>query len=79
VALEVGVTESMVRGAEKMLVDGVGTSAILIRPVWSLTGSNNKCEGNHLNSSKPSLTQVILDKDSKNNVMDALSLWKVVV
>jgi len=50
-------------------IEGMGASAILIGPSQSLIGSNNKCEGNDLNAFKASVTEVILDKDSKNNIV----------
>ena len=53
----------------KNTIEGMGASAILIGPSQSLKGSNNKCEGNDLNAFKASVAEVILDKDSKNNVV----------
>jgi len=50
-------------------IEGMGASAILIGPSQSLKGSNNNCEGNDLNAFKASVIEVILDKDSKNNVV----------
>ncbi len=50
-------------------IEGMGASAIFIGPSQSLTGSNNKCEGNDLNAFKASVTEVIFDKDSKNNIV----------
>jgi len=53
----------------KNMIEGTGTSAIFIGPVRSLKGSNNKCEENDLSAFKASVTEVILDKDSKNNIV----------
>ena len=50
-------------------IEGVGASAIFISPLRSLKGSNNNCEGNDLNAFKASVTEVIHDKDSKNNIV----------
>jgi hypothetical protein len=47
----------------------MGVSAIFISPVRSLKGSNNNCEGNDLNAFKASVIEVILDKDSQNNIV----------
>lgn len=53
----------------KNKIEGIGASAIFISPLRSLKGSNNKCEGNDLSAFKASVTEVILDKDSKNNIV----------
>jgi hypothetical protein len=47
----------------------MGTAAILIAPLQSLTGSNNKCEDNDVSAFKASVAEVSLLKDSKNNIV----------
>lgn len=53
----------------KNKIESMGASAIFISPLRSLKGSNNKCEGNDLNAFKALVAEVILDKDSKNNIV----------
>lgn len=53
----------------KNKIEGMGVSAIFISPLRSLKGSNNNCEGNDLNAFKASVIEVILDKDSQNNIV----------
>jgi hypothetical protein len=53
----------------KNRIEGRGTAAILIAPLKSLTGSNNKCEDNDLSTFKASVAEVCLLKDSKNNAV----------
>jgi hypothetical protein len=47
----------------------VGTEAIVIAPIKSLTGSSNRCENNDVSSFKASVAEVSLLKDSKNNTV----------
>jgi hypothetical protein len=53
----------------KNRIEGMGTAAILIAPVKSLTGSNNRCEDNDVSAFRPSVAEVSLLKDSKNNTV----------
>jgi hypothetical protein len=53
----------------KNRIEGMGTAAILIAPIKSLTGSNNKCENNDVSAFKASDAEVSLLKDSKNNIV----------
>jgi hypothetical protein len=53
----------------KNKIEGMGASAIFIGPVRSLKGSNNRCEGNDLSAFRASEAEVVLAKDSKNNVL----------
>jgi hypothetical protein len=48
---------------------GMGTEAIVIAPLKSLTGSNNRCEDNDVSAFKASVAEVSLLKDSKNNIV----------
>jgi hypothetical protein len=48
---------------------GMGTEAIVIAPLKSLTGSNNGCENNDVSSFKASIAEVSLLKGSKNNIV----------
>jgi hypothetical protein len=50
-------------------IEGMGASAISISPLRSLKGSHNRCEGNDLSAFNASEAEVILGKDSKNNVV----------
>ncbi len=53
----------------KNRIEGMGTTAIVIAPSKSLTGSNNKCEDNDVNAFRASDAEVSLLKDSKNNIV----------
>jgi hypothetical protein len=53
----------------KNRIEGVGGAAIAIVPSRALTGSNNRCEDNDLSAFKASVAEVILEKDSKNNIV----------
>ena len=53
----------------KNKIEGMGTAAIVIAPIQSLTGSNNKCENNDVSSFKASVAEISLEKDSKNNIV----------
>ena len=57
----------------KNKISGMGNGGILIIPKSALTGSNNKCVGNDLSLFKASVAEVILDKDSKNNIVEGSS------
>ena len=48
---------------------GTGTEAIVIAPIKSLTGSNNRCEDNDVSAFKASVAEVSLLKGSKNNIV----------
>jgi hypothetical protein len=48
---------------------GTGSEAIVIAPIKSLTGSNNRCEDNDVSAFKASVAEVSLLKDSKNNIV----------
>jgi hypothetical protein len=53
----------------KNRIEGMGTAAIWIAPVKALTGSNNRCEDNDVSAFRPSVAEVSLLKDSKNNTV----------
>ena len=53
----------------KNKIEGIGIAAIVIAPLKSLTGSNNRCEDNDLSAFKASVAEVSLLKDSKNNIV----------
>jgi hypothetical protein len=53
----------------KNKIEGIGIAAIVIAPLKSLTGSNNRCEDNDVSAFKASVAEVSLLKDSKNNIV----------
>ncbi len=50
-------------------IHGMGTTAIYISPIRSLTASNNKVKGNNVTTFKASVTHVYLGKNSKDNIV----------